>query len=80
MKIESLNKKIGDINTFLEKADASFTRLDGRIKDLDKNAGDYSKKIRELKDDSQDTKKFLDTPLPADLQRLLSNSTKTPGN
>ena len=82
-KQEETDKKLDRINTQLDvvsratrEADASWLRLEDKIKTLEKNKKIYPEKVQGLKNENAEIKALLDTRLPDDFKRLLSESVK----
>ena len=77
-KVDKLNAQLEVFSRATKEADASWARLEDKIKTLEKNKKVYPNKVQEIKNENAEIKALLDTRLPDDLKRLLNESIKAP--
>lgn len=76
-KVDRLNDQLEIVSKATKEADASWLRLEDKIKNLEKNKKIYPEKVQGLKNENAEIKALLDTRLPDDLKRLLNESVKS---
>lgn len=73
-KVERINEQLEIVTRATKEADASWLRLEDKIKTLEKNKKIYPEKVQEIKNENAEIKALFDTRLPDNLKRLLHQS------
>jgi len=78
VKIERLKRIEGQLETIensIVEARASWQRLNSKIDSIDNRTLGYKTQVEKVKSENEEVKNLLDTKLPDDFKRLLSEST-----
>lgn len=73
-RIKDLNETLKLTQTQIKATDDAYKALSVRLGNLDQNKSNYTNKVKEIRDENEDTRRLLDTRLPDDLKRLLNEA------
>ena len=73
-KFDRVSTQLDTLISQVEIANKSYKELSIQLANIDKKKNNYTKELKEIRDADEDTRKFLDRSLPADVKRLLNDA------